>query len=102
MRFDVRLTTAQVKIFKGLTIDIPAGKTLALVGSSGCGKSTFIYLLERFYDVQGGSIFIDNIDILKYDPQWLRDQIGLVQQEPVLFAMTIEESACGVSLLLTR
>ena len=57
-----------------LSIDLPAGKTLALVGASGCGKSTFIYLIERFYDCQGGSILIDNMDILKYDPQWLRDQ----------------------------
>ena len=59
----------------GLSIDLPAGKTLALVGASGCGKSTFIYLIERFYDCQGGSILIDNMDILKYDPQWLRDQV---------------------------
>jgi ABC-type multidrug transport system fused ATPase/permease subunit len=58
----------------GLSVDLPAGKTLALVGASGCGKSTFIYLIERFYDCQGGSILIDNMDILKYDPQWLRDQ----------------------------
>lgn len=80
----------KVKIMNGLSVDLPAGKTLALVGESGCGKSTFIYLIERFYDVQGGSILIDGMDILKYDPQWLRDQIGLVQQEPVLFAMSIE------------
>ena len=58
-----------------MSIDLPAGKTLALVGASGCGKSTFIYLIERFYDCQGGSILIDNMDILKYDPQWLRDQV---------------------------
>ena len=59
----------------GLSIDLPAGKTLALVGASGCGKSTFIYLIERFYDCQGGCILIDSMDILKYDPQWLRDQV---------------------------
>ena len=64
-----------VQIMNGLSIDLPAGKTLALVGASGCGKSTFIYLIERFYDCQGGSILIDNMDILKYDPQWLRDQV---------------------------
>jgi ABC-type multidrug transport system fused ATPase/permease subunit len=64
----------KIKIMNGLSVDLPPGKTLALVGASGCGKSTFIYLLERFYDCQGGSILIDNMDILKYDPQWLRDQ----------------------------
>jgi ABC-type multidrug transport system fused ATPase/permease subunit len=65
---------------------------MALVGSSGCGKSTIIYLIERFYNAQKGAIYIDKMDILKFDPQWLRDQIGLVQQEPILFAMTVEEN----------
>ena len=69
----MRLPTPR-QIMNGLSIDLPAGKTLALVGASGCGKSSFIYLIERFYDCQGGSILIDNMDILKYDPQWLRDQ----------------------------
>ena len=49
---------------------------------SGCGKSTIIYLIERFYNAQKGTIFVDKIDILKFDPQWLRDQIGLVSQVP--------------------
>jgi len=92
----------KVKIMNGLSVDLPPGKTLALVGESGCGKSTFIYLIERFYDVQGGSIFIDEMDILKYDPQWLRDQIGLVQQEPVLFAMSIEENIMYGSKICTH
>jgi ABC-type multidrug transport system fused ATPase/permease subunit len=86
----------------GLSIDLPAGKTLALVGASGCGKSTFLYLIERFYDCQGGSILIDNMDILKYDPQWLRDQVGLVQQEPVLFAMSIEDNIMYGSKICTH
>jgi len=86
----------------GLSIDLPPGKTLALVGASGCGKSTFIYLLERFYDCQGGSILIDGMDILKYDPQWLRDQVGLVQQEPVLFAMSIEDNIMYGSKICTH
>merc|ERR1719181_31238 len=82
----------KVKVLNGVSFDLPVGKTLALVGSSGNGKSTLICLLERFYDVQGGSITIDGMDILTFDPQWLRDQIGLVSQEPVLFAMSVEEN----------
>jgi ATP-binding cassette subfamily B protein len=92
----------KIKIMNGLSIDLPPGKTLALVGASGCGKSTFIYLLERFYDCQGGSILIDGMDILKYDPQWLRDQVGLVQQEPVLFAMSIEDNIMYGSKICTH
>lgn len=92
----------RIKIFNGLSVSIDAGKTLALVGSSGCGKSTFIYLIERFYDVQKGLILIDDVDILKYDPQWLRDQIGLVQQEPILFAMTVEENIMYGSKICTH
>jgi len=58
----------KIKIMNGLSVNLPPGKTLALVGASGCGKSTFIYLIERFYDCQGGSILIDGMDILKYFP----------------------------------
>jgi ATP-binding cassette subfamily B protein len=82
----------KVKVLNGVSFELPVGKTLALVGSSGNGKSTLICLLERFYDVQGGRILIDGMDILSFDPQWLRDQIGLVSQEPVLFAMSVEEN----------
>merc|ERR1719399_579829 len=92
----------KVKVMNGLSVELPQGKTLALVGSSGCGKSTFIYLVERFYDVQSGTVKIDGIDILRYDPQWLRDQIGLVQQEPVLFAMSIEENIMYGSKICAR
>jgi ABC-type multidrug transport system fused ATPase/permease subunit len=68
------------------------GKTMAIVGPSGSGKSTSISLVSRFYDVEKGRILIDGVDIRTYDPQWLRMQIGLVSQEPVLFAMSIEEN----------
>ena len=61
-------------------------------GSSGCGKSTSIALLLRFYDVDGGSITIDNIDIRELNIQWLRSKIGLVSQEPILFNYSIKEN----------
>ena len=67
-------------ILKGLSLSIPAGKTTALVGASGCGKSTLIGLLERWYEPGSGSIKLDGHHISTYNTQWLRKQIGLVQQ----------------------
>lgn len=61
-------------------------------GSSGCGKSTSVALLLRFYDVDSGSITIDNVDIRELNIQWLRSKIGLVSQEPILFNYSIKEN----------
>ena len=77
------------EILRGLNLEIPAGKTIALVGASGSGKSTIIGLLERWYDQSHGIITIDGIDIRELDIQWLRQNIRLVQQEPVLFSGTV-------------
>ncbi|XP_022740291.1 ABC transporter B family member 15-like [Durio zibethinus] len=79
-------------IFKNFCIKIPAGKTVALVGSSGSGKSTVISLLQRFYDPLGGDILFDGVSINKLQLKWLRSQMGLVSQEPTLFATTIKEN----------
>ncbi|GMI68432.1 multi-drug resistance 13, ATP-binding cassette B15 [Hibiscus trionum] len=79
-------------IFKNFCLKIPAGKTVALVGSSGSGKSTVISLLQRFYDPLGGDILLDGVSIKKLQLKWLRSQMGLVSQEPTLFATTIKEN----------
>ena len=82
----------QVPVLKELTMDIPAGRTIALVGSSGCEKSTCVQLLQRFYDPAEGRIIFDGHDVRDLDVSWLRDQIGVVGQEPVLFDLTIAEN----------
>ncbi|XP_043545733.1 ATP-dependent translocase ABCB1-like isoform X1 [Chiloscyllium plagiosum] len=81
-----------VKILRGLNLKINSGQTVALVGSSGCGKSTTIQLLQRFYDLQEGSITVDGHDIRSLNIRHFRKFIGVVSQEPVLFATTIAEN----------
>nr|XP_043633553.1 ABC transporter B family member 15-like [Erigeron canadensis] len=79
-------------IFKDFSLKVPAGKTVALVGASGSGKSTTIALLLRLYDLQGGEICVDGVRINKLQLKWLRSQMGLVGQEPTLFGTTIKEN----------
>lgn len=71
---------------------IPSGKTIALCGPSGCGKSTAIQLIQRFYDPDDGQITLDGLDIRSINLKWLRSQIGIVSQEPVLFFGTIGDN----------
>ncbi|CAH1394581.1 unnamed protein product [Nezara viridula] len=85
-------TREKVQVLKELNLKIEAGKTVALVGDSGCGKSTIVSLLERFYLPNEGKIFIDGNDINDINVRYLRSQMGLVSQEPVLFDMTIKEN----------
>ncbi len=79
-----------VPIVRDLNILFPAGKTAALVGASGSGKSTIVALVERFYDPLKGRVLLDGVDVRDLNLKWLRTQIGLVSQEPVLFATTIQ------------
>lgn len=85
-------TRPNVKILNGFNLEVKNGQTNALVGPSGCGKSTTVSLLLRFYDVENGAVYIDDIDIRKLNINWLRSQIGLVSQEPTLFNNTILEN----------
>lgn len=79
-------------IFQGLSLKIEAGKATALVGGSGCGKSTVIGLIQRFYDPIKGSVLIDDQDIRRYNLKELRSRVALVSQEPALFAGSIHEN----------
>ena len=68
------------------------GKKTAIVGESGCGKSTIISLIERFYEINSGTILLGDTDIIKYDLEYYRGLIGYVPQEPVLFNTSIKEN----------
>ena len=81
-----------VKILNGISFDVQRGQTIALVGSSGSGKSTCVQLLQRFYDSDSGSVSIDGHQVTEYNLKWLRQHIGVVSQEPILFQATIREN----------
>lgn len=80
------------KVLKNFSVKVPKGKTIALVGQSGSGKSTIANLITRFYDVNGGSINIDGSDIRKIKKASLRDLMGLVTQDSILFNDTIRNN----------
>ena len=85
-------TRPEVQVLQGLNVEVSSGKTLALVGPSGCGKSTIVSLLERFYDPESGSLTLDGSDLRDLNIRWLRSQVGIVSQEPVLFDTSIAEN----------
>ena len=85
-------TRPDALILKKLSLKIEQGQKIALVGSSGCGKSTLTQLIERFYDPLGGEITLSGHKINELDLFWLRQQIGIVSQEPILFDMSIAEN----------
>ncbi|CAF0817662.1 unnamed protein product [Adineta steineri] len=81
-----------VLVLNKLQLSIKSGQRIALVGASGCGKSTIVQLLERFYNVTHGQLILDGVDIRQLNLQWLRSRLGVVSQEPVLFDLTIAEN----------
>ncbi|KAF3524829.1 hypothetical protein F2Q69_00049730 [Brassica cretica] len=80
------------QIFRGFSLSISSGSTVALVGQSGSGKSTVVSLIERFYDPQSGEVRIDGVNLKEFQLKWIRSKIGLVSQEPVLFTSSIKEN----------
>ncbi len=87
-----RYPTRKNHILKGLNLKVESNEMTALVGQSGCGKSTVIQILLRFYNIDQGKVTVDGIDIQDLNIKWLRSQIGLVSQEPALFNTTILEN----------
>ena len=85
-------TRPDTQVLKNFSATIEPGMTVALVGSSGSGKSTAVQLLQRFYDTLSGDVMVDGHNIKDYNVQWLRGQIGVVSQEPVLFNMSIRKN----------
>lgn len=81
-----------ISVLNDFSLKIPANTTTALVGSSGAGKSTVVALLQRFYEIQSGSILVDGNDLQQLDLSWLRRHIGYVQQEPQLFGLSVREN----------
>jgi ATP-binding cassette, subfamily B, bacterial len=79
-------------LYEGLSVDIAAGERVGLVGRSGSGKTTFVKLVQRLYDVSGGRILIDGQDIAKATQHSLRGQIAIVQQDPILFHRSLAEN----------
>lgn len=83
----------EIPILRDVTINVPKNKVIALVGSSGCGKSSIISLVERWYDPHSGSITYNGVDVKHLDNDWYHQgQISLVQQEPILFSCSIREN----------
>ncbi|MFW5981143.1 MAG: ABC transporter ATP-binding protein [bacterium] len=80
------------QVLKDINLKVKPGQTIGLVGPTGAGKTTFVNLLPRFYDINQGSIKLDDEDLRDYDLQWLRRQIGIVPQHPFLFYGTIAEN----------
>jgi ATP-binding cassette subfamily B protein len=85
-------TRPDAPVLAGLDLRIEPGHVVAVVGSSGAGKSTIAALLSRLYDPTRGAVRLDGRDLRELDPKWLRRQIGVVAQEPMLFSSTIAEN----------
>ncbi|KAL9261050.1 ABC transporter B family member 20-like protein [Drosera capensis] len=85
-------TRPEILVLSNFSLKVNGGQTVAVVGVSGSGKSTIISLIERFYDPVAGFVFLDGRDLKQYNLRWLRSQLGLVQQEPMIFSTTIREN----------
>ena len=79
-------------ILRNMSLSVAPGETVALVGPPGCGKTTFIRVLLRFYPYQKGQVEIDDLEINETDRDWIRAQIGVVLQDPFLYAQTIDSN----------
>ncbi|OVA18271.1 ABC transporter [Macleaya cordata] len=82
----------EILVLSNFSLKISGGQTVAVVGVSGSGKSTIISLIERFYDPVAGQVLLDGRDLKLFNLRWLRNHLGLIQQEPIIFSTTIREN----------
>ncbi|MFS8012661.1 putative ABC-type xenobiotic transporter [Helianthus anomalus] len=85
-------TRPEILVLSNFSLKVSGGQTVAVVGVSGSGKSTIISLIERFYDPVAGQVMLDGRDLKQFNLRWLRNHLGLVQQEPIIFSTTIREN----------
>ena len=85
-------TKSGVKVLKDMSLNIKPGDVVAVVGASGSGKTSLVSVIERFYEAQGGGVYIDGVNLKDLDLRWYHENIGYVSQEPSLFSGTIEEN----------
>ncbi|XP_058109812.1 ABC transporter B family member 6-like isoform X2 [Magnolia sinica] len=85
-------TRPEVMVLSNFSLKANGGQTVAVVGVSGSGKSTIISLIERFYDPVAGQVLLDGRDLKLFNLRWLRNHLGLVQQEPIMFSTTVREN----------
>ncbi|EGT59455.1 hypothetical protein CAEBREN_31256 [Caenorhabditis brenneri] len=85
-------TRPDAEVLKGISFNIKNGERIGLVGASGSGKSTIVQLLLRYYNITSGKILIDGVDLKSINPRKIRQHIGVVSQEPILFNATIEDN----------
>ncbi len=81
-----------VPVLKNISLECLPGESVALLGETGSGKTSLVNLLPRFYNTSSGSLLIDNVEVEKYSRRFLRENIGIVEQEPFLFSTTIREN----------
>lgn len=79
-------------VLRSFCLEVKAGQSVGLVGKSGCGKSTVIGLIQRFYDADKGTVKVDGVDIRELNLQWYRMHMALVSQEPVIFSGTVRDN----------
>lgn len=82
----------EAQVLREFSLEVKAGTSVGLVGKSGCGKSTVIALIQRFYDVDRGSVKVDGVDIRMFDVEWYRKHMALVSQEPVIYSGSIRDN----------
>ena len=85
-------TDGKYDVLKNVSFHVKPGQAVALLGSTGSGKTSLVNLLPRFHEYTGGSILLDGVELKDYPREYLRQQIGIVEQEPFLFSRSIREN----------